>query len=98
MNTFTTDLYLTPFRSSYSGDVMWMLSSSHYRHGEHGALCESMKRTVTVDLPPDFNPISAEIASLEAEKALALEQYQKSVARINDRLSKLQAITNEVQA
>ena len=51
---------------------------------------------VTVEIPDDFNPVPQQVAALEAEKAAALEQYQRSVADINDRLSKLLAITNEV--
>ena len=47
-------------------------------------------------LPPGFSPHAAEVAALEAENAKALEDFQKSVASINERLSKRQALTNEV--
>jgi hypothetical protein len=91
MNALTTTQYLTPFR--FAGDkVTWMLSSSKYRIGEHGALCASIEREVTVDLPEDFNPVAAEVAALHAQKLLALEAYQRTVAQINDRLANLQAL------
>ena len=51
--------------------------------------------TVTVEVPEDFNPIPAQVAALEREKLAALAAYQKSVADINERLSKLLAITND---
>ena len=47
------------------------------------------------ELPNGWNPVTAEVAGLEAKKAAALDAYQKSVAAINDRLSKLQALTND---
>lgn len=56
------------------------------------------KQSVEVEVPDDFNPIPSQVAALEAEKVAALEAYQVSVARINERLSKLLAISNEVQS
>ena len=51
-----------------------------------------------VEVPNDFNPIAGQVKALEAQKSEALDAYQKSVAGINERLSKLMAITNEVPA
>jgi hypothetical protein len=51
---------------------------------------------IKFEVPDDFNPIPHQVASLEREKAKALEEYQERVAEINDRLSKLLSITNEV--
>jgi hypothetical protein len=52
-------------------------------------------QTVTVEVPDNFNPVPAQVAALEAEKSKALAAYQKTVADINERLSKLLAITHE---
>lgn len=100
MSKLTSKMYLTPFRFSHcaTGDITWMLCSLQYKAGEHGALCASLERTVTVDLPEDFNPVAAEVASLKAQKARALEAYQRTLCELNERLSKLQAIANEVTA
>ena len=46
----------------------------------------------TVDIPDDFDPIPGQVAALEEKKREALAEYQRTVAEINDRLSKLQAI------
>ena len=45
------------------------------------------------EIPPEFNPVAAEIAQIEAAKKLALDGYNKSVEKLNERLHKLQAIT-----
>ena len=48
------------------------------------------------ELPEGWrNIVAAEVSCLEAQKAAALAAYQKSVAAINDSLSKLQALTND---
>ena len=51
-------------------------------------------QSVEVDIPDDFNPIPAQVAALEKSKRDAMDAYQRTVAEINDRLSKLLAITN----
>ena len=53
---------------------------------------------VTYDVPADWNPVAAEVATLEAQKRQALEDFQNTVAKINERLSKLQAIAKEAEA
>ena len=50
-------------------------------------------RQIEIEVPDDFNPIPLQVAALELEKAEVLEAYQRSVASINERLSKLLAIT-----
>ena len=45
-----------------------------------------------VEVPDDWNPVPHQVAALEAEKRAALEKYQRDVASINDRLSKLLAL------
>lgn len=51
---------------------------------------------IQFDMPADWSPVAAEIASLEARKRQALQDYQNTVAGINERLARLTAITNEV--
>ena len=50
--------------------------------------------TLVVDVP-EINVVAAQVAACEAAKVAALEAYQATVAQINERLSKLLAITNE---
>ena len=53
------------------------------------------EQSVTVEVPDNFNPVPAQVAALEEEKRAALAAYQETVCRINERLSKLLAITHE---
>jgi hypothetical protein len=53
---------------------------------------------VEFTLPADWNPIPAQVAALEAQKEQAARDYADTLASINERLSKLLALTNEVQA
>ena len=53
-------------------------------------------QTVTVEIPDKFNPVPAQVSALNAAKAKALNDYETTVAQINERLSKLLAITNDV--
>jgi hypothetical protein len=46
-----------------------------------------------VDIPEDFDPVPEQVAALERAKVEALQKYQQTVAQINERISKLQAIT-----
>ena len=48
---------------------------------------------VEVDVPENFDPRALQIAALEVQKQKAMADYQKSVNDINERISKLQAIT-----
>lgn len=48
---------------------------------------------VEVEVPENFDPRALQIAALEAQKQKAMADYQKSVDDINERISKLQAIT-----
>ena len=97
MKTVTRTLYLTAFRWPHTprGEISWAITPSEFKPGEHDALgCWPHK--ITVPMPEDFNPVSDEVASLEAQEIQALADYHKSVKTINERLSKLLAITNEV--
>jgi hypothetical protein len=49
--------------------------------------------SVEADIPDDFDPVARQIAALERQKREALEEYQRTVAILNERISKLQAIT-----
>lgn len=50
---------------------------------------------VEIEIPDSFDPRSKQIEALEKEKKAVMAKYQKTVAEINTRISKLQAITYE---
>jgi hypothetical protein len=53
---------------------------------------------ITIEVPEDFNPVPQQVAALKKQKAEALAAYLRTVAELNERLSKLLALTNEVDA
>lgn len=52
----------------------------------------------TYEVPEEFDPTRAELAKLEREAAAVRAAFQARMAEINERVSKLQALTNEVPA
>ena len=81
----------------FSGDYekTWRPEVKSYKPEDSDRLVFVSETTITVEVPEEFNPIPAQVAALEREKLAALAAYQKSVADINERLSKLLAITND---
>jgi hypothetical protein len=65
-------------------------------HDGFGLCCG--EATFEYEPPADFNPVAKEVEALEKRKAAALRAYQTTVSEINERLSKLQAITFEAEA
>lgn len=55
-------------------------------------------QTIAIDVPDNFDPVPAQVAALQAEKAALVEKHGNELASINERLSKLLSITNEVSA
>jgi hypothetical protein len=103
MTTYTQKIHLC-MRQQYDweavpfGAKVWKPVLLTYKSADDEDCLFIREVEVAVDVPPDFNPVPAQVAALEAAKAKALAEYQKSVAEINERLSKLLCITNEVPA
>lgn len=76
------------------GEIHWAIASGHSGQLDNETL-HVQQATLTVEVP-DLNVVERRVAGLEAAKIKALEDYQRTVADINERLSKLQAITHEV--
>jgi hypothetical protein len=47
---------------------------------------------VEIEVPEDFDPRPAQIAALDAQKQKIMADFNKSVADINERISRLQAL------
>jgi hypothetical protein len=48
---------------------------------------------IEIEVPDDYDPRAGKIAALERKKKQVMADYQKTVNDINERISKLQAIT-----
>ena len=77
----------------YSEPQVWGPTTWMCRVDDNSERIFVSEQVITVDVPDDFNPVPHQVAALEAERAEALALYQRSVASINERLSKLLAIT-----
>ena len=95
MNTITKTIYLTAFHFDFMdvGEVSYGMSENEHDIGAN--VLGSWPHEVTLSLPEHFNAHAAQVAALEAEKTNAIAAYQATVASINDRLSKLLALSNE---
>jgi hypothetical protein len=69
----------------------WAPGFRAHRYEDENSIFIS-EQQFTVELPDDFDPIPGQVAALEEKKREALAEYQRTVAEINERLSKLQAI------
>lgn len=47
---------------------------------------------IEFELPPDFNPVAKELEALNAQKEKLRQEFAASVRRIDEQISKLQAI------
>ena len=47
---------------------------------------------IEIEVPDDYDPRAGKIAALERKKKKVMADYQKTVAEINEKISKLQAI------
>lgn len=69
----------------------WRPAVKSYEHEDEKCIF-ICNRDVIFDLPDGFDPTPKQVAALEKQKLAALAAYQQTVAEINDKLSKLQAI------
>lgn len=74
----------------------WLPRWKEFKPDESAKRVFIREMAVEFDVPDDFDPLPRQIAALEAEKREAMAEYQRKVADINERLSKLQAITYTV--
>jgi hypothetical protein len=51
---------------------------------------------IEIEVPDDYDPRAQQIAALEAEKKRVMAEYQKTVTRITERISRLQAIEHSI--
>ena len=95
MKTWTVYLYAKA--PSYGTQIEYFCSAcASLDIANFGRIVASTE--VAFEVPDDMNPVAMAIEELEAEKAEAADKFRRTMAAINDRLAKLQAISNEVQA
>ena len=50
------------------------------------------EQEIEIEVPDNYDPRAQKVAALERQKQKVMADYQKTVAEINDRISKLQAL------
>jgi hypothetical protein len=85
------------YKPDYS-DKEWVPQVWHCRVDDSDERVFISEQVLEIDIPDDFDPIPKQVAAIEEAKRQALETYQRSVAELNERLSKLLALTHEVSA
>jgi len=97
MNAITRTIYLYAKAPNYGTQIdYWTSGSANLDLQSFGRVVAQAE--VTFDVPAGLNPVQMAIEELEAERAKVADDFRRTMAGINDRLSKLQAITNEVTA
>lgn len=97
MSAVTKTVHLYAKAPRFGADIeYWVSEFGSLSLKDFGRVAASAE--VTFEIPADMNPVAMAIEELEAEKAEVGRQFRATMQRINDRLSRLQAITNEVPA
>ena len=89
--TITGHLVGSHYEFMPEGKVSWHFSS----YGVDESCLDtvhSQPHSFDVEVPDTINMVAAQVAALESAKVAALNEYHASVAKLNERLSKLQAI------
>jgi hypothetical protein len=63
-----------------------------YKHNDDENLTFVCEQKIEIKVPDNYDPTAQKIAALEAEKAKAMSDFNKTVMDINTRISKLQAL------
>ena len=84
----TVHVYYSKFANDYKGGFQVLC----FKAPDDDYRVWVSEQEVEIDVPEDFDPRQLQIAALEARKAKAMADYQKSVTDINDRISKLTAL------
>lgn len=98
MKTVTLKAWVVGYHFDWceSGEIRWGISSVD--GSGHNKVVYSAERDFEVEVPEEVNVTAVLVGNIEAQKRQALDDYQRTVAELNERLSKLQAITHEVAA
>lgn len=93
MSKHTINGYIT--YQKYEWEDEPRVGFSMYDHND-GMTVAVKKHYFNVEIPDNFDPRPAQVAALEAEKQKIRADFAKSIADIEDRISKLLCIENGV--
>ena len=62
------------------------------KFGDNSYRAHVCEQEIEIEVPDNFDPRAQQIDALEKEKQRVMAEYQMTVTKINDRISKLQAL------
>lgn len=80
------------YLQKYSWDAEGKYEAYSFKAPDSESLTFVCQKDVEFEVPANYDPTAQKIAALEAEKERARIEFAKSVAEINDRITKLQAL------
>jgi uncharacterized iron-regulated membrane protein len=86
-----TTLHIHCVKYSWEEEAEYQVYSCALPDSEHRVYVGEQE--MEIEVPDDFDPRAKQIAALQRERGKAMADYQKTVDDINERISKLQAIT-----
>jgi len=90
MKTITIPMYV--YFQKYHWESEGSYTAYSFRTPDTESLTFVSQKDVEFEVPKNYDPTAQKIAALEAEKEKAQHDFAKSVAAINDRIAKLQAL------
>ena len=78
--------------TKYSWETEGVFSVYPYQFDDDATRTFVEEQAIELDVPDDYDPTAQQIAALEAQKVKAMADYNETVAKINESISKLQAL------
>ena len=77
---------------SWDNEGKYVLMATPVTHADPSYTDVGVSVDVEVDIPDEFNPTAMQLGALQKQKEEVREKFQAMVARIDEQISKLQAI------
>ena len=90
MKTISMQMFV--YFQKYSWEAEGKYEAYSFKAPDTESLSFVGQKDVEFEVPENYDPTAQKIAALEAEKERARVEFTKSVAAINDRITKLQAL------
>ena len=90
MKKITIPMYV--YFNKYHWEDKGTYSAHSFRASDTEVMTFVSQQDVEFEVPENYDPTAQKIAALDKEKSEARREFEKSVASINERISKLQAL------
>jgi hypothetical protein len=84
--------HVTYVKYSWETEGRYILMASPATGADAAYTDVGVSTEVEVEIPDEFNPVAMQIAALYKQKQELIKKFDETVARVNEQISKLQAI------